>query len=367
MGKTFKPIGTGDRATTRTLLHEAIPITGTILSGVYGTWPDDGNIKNFTHGQFQSVYDYPYLSSSANHIFDVMVGLNPSGSALYEEHVTAGFTQYKKKRNNWNLCNSLQVGYSSSVSGGNYAVRAAESDLLLDKSGALNDIFVLGFSSLLVKDEIKKGSVSITLGTGSFPNPFNGGLDTRTFTDVNATATGAGTKTLQGGQYGVLVDTTTEITGGIVWYQGGQIWLSSSCFLADPGGRGNSDVQDFYATASSGVWTVDQQLVSGTISGSSDALRHRIQNVSFNNTTAINSQIFFCRAGHSDFNYSTNPTYLNKGKIRVKNNASDPPLTYITTVALYNGANEMVAVAKLSEPLKKTPENEITIRVRLDY
>ncbi len=186
MGKTFKPIGTGDRATTRTLLHEAIPITGTILSGVYGTWPNDDNVKNFTHGQFQSVYDYPYLSSSANHIFDILVGLNPTGSALYEKNVSAGFTQYKKKRNNWNLVSSLQVGYSASVSGGNYAVRAAEADLLLDKSGALNDIFVLGFSSLLVKDEIKKGSVSITLGTGSYGSPFLGRSsqnDTRTFTD----------------------------------------------------------------------------------------------------------------------------------------------------------------------------------------
>ena len=105
----------------------------------------------------------------------------------------------------------------------------------------------------------------------------------------------------------------------------------------------------------------------GTISGSADALRHRIQNVSFNNTTAINSQIYFCRIGHADYNYSTNPTYLNKGNIRVKNGASDQPIPYITTVGLYNAANELVAVAKLSEPLKKTPENEITVRVRLDY
>ena len=162
----------------------------------------------------------------------------------------------------------------------------------------------------------------------------------------------------------MLIDTTNEITGGIVWYQGGQIWLSSSAFHTSADGPG---VQDFYATGSSGVWTVDDQLQNGTISGSANALRHRIQNVSFNNTTAINSQIYFCRIGHADYNYSTNPTYLNNGKIRVKNVASDPPITYITTVGLYNAANELVAIAKLSEPLKKTPENEMTIRVRLDY
>jgi len=58
-----------DIVSTRTLLHEAIPLTGTIVSGTYS----DNNIKHYTHGMFQSVYDYPYLSSSANHIFDITV------------------------------------------------------------------------------------------------------------------------------------------------------------------------------------------------------------------------------------------------------------------------------------------------------
>ena len=56
-----------DVTTTRTLLHEVIPLTGTIASGTY----NENNILNYTHGMFQSVYDYPYLSSSANHIFDL--------------------------------------------------------------------------------------------------------------------------------------------------------------------------------------------------------------------------------------------------------------------------------------------------------
>ena len=61
----FKTLNDKDIVSTRTLLHEAIPITGTIVSGTYGV----GNIKTPAHGMFQSVYDYPYLSSSANHIF----------------------------------------------------------------------------------------------------------------------------------------------------------------------------------------------------------------------------------------------------------------------------------------------------------
>ena len=70
MATTFKTITANDVTNTRTLLHEAIPLTGTIASGTY----NDDNIKEFSHGMFQSVYDYPYLSSSANHIFDVTHG-----------------------------------------------------------------------------------------------------------------------------------------------------------------------------------------------------------------------------------------------------------------------------------------------------
>ena len=61
------------------------------------------------------------------------------------------------------------------------------------------------------------------------------------------------------------------------------------------------------------------------------------------------------------------PTYLSQSKIRVKERASDDPISYITTVGLYSPGNELLAVAKLSEPLKKTPANEFTLRVRLDY
>ena len=78
MATTYKPFNTDeDIVSTRTLLHEQIPLTGTIASGTYS----DNNIKNYSHGMFQSVYDYPYLSSSANHIYDLTFGYS-TGSIL---------------------------------------------------------------------------------------------------------------------------------------------------------------------------------------------------------------------------------------------------------------------------------------------
>ena len=108
-------------------------------------------------------------------------------------------------------------------------------------------------------------------------------------------------------------------------------------------------------------------LSEGPIEGLANGFRNRIYNISFNNTTELNSSIYFCRANHNEFNYSSSPTYLSASKIFVKENALDTPVSYITTVGLYSADSELLAVAKLSEPLKKDPTNEITLRVRLDY
>ena len=64
MATSFKTFLNSDIVTTKTLLHEAIPITGALVSGTYnGGKPNNVelNIKNYSHGMFQSVFDYPYL------------------------------------------------------------------------------------------------------------------------------------------------------------------------------------------------------------------------------------------------------------------------------------------------------------------
>ena len=71
---------------------------------------------------------------------------------------------------------------------------------------------------------------------------------------------------------------------------------------------------------------------ASTINVMNTGLRQRIYNISFNNTTELNSTIYFCRASHTDFNYSSNPTYLSGSEIRVKVRPSDTPVAYFTTV-----------------------------------
>ena len=348
-----------DVTTTRTLLHEAIPVTGTILSATYGTFPNEGNIKNFTHGMFQSVYDYPYLSSSANHIFDITMGYD-EGSAL---SASSGYTMQKKKINIYNQFAQVLLGYT----GSNNQVEIFESDLDYgDNDRQMKECFFLNFSRLLSKDQIKPGTFSLVLGAGSWETPF---ASLKTLTDASASIT-RGTKTTPGGEYGVLYSASSgDSRCGLVFYEAGIVVLTGSIFgtssvMAAAGA--DDTTEDFYHTGSTDyAW--QQQFVTGTMSGTCNALRHRVSNVSYNNTTEINSTIYFCRVPHNKYNYSSNPTYTSGSKIVVKNVASDLPVSYITTVGLYNSANELLAVAKLSEPLRKDPNNVITLRVRLDY
>jgi len=349
-----------DVATTKTLLHEVLPLTGTILSGTYESFPNDANVKNYSHGMFQSVYDYPFLSSSANHIFDLAVGYDESSPRSGSSSI-----QNSKKINMYNQFSQVLLGYTGSAN----TVRLFESDLTLDTINSMKEVVFVNFSRLLTKDEIKKGSFSISVKTGSYFSSvttsdfITGGI--ATYTDAAASNT-QGTLNTVGGDYGVL--TGSDGIGGIVFYQAGMAVLTASIFRSGSAVPSTRDVPGFYSDGGT-VWhTVDELLTGSSISGACDAFRQRIDNIQFNNTTEINSSVYFCRASHNKFNYSNNPTYLSSSSIRVKNNNKDnPPVSYITTIGLYNSSNELLAVAKLSEPLRKDPTNELTLRVRLDY
>jgi len=346
-----------DVSTTRTLLHEAIPLTGSIISGTYvefgGATDTATNTKNYTHGMFQSVYDYPYLSSSSNHIFDITVGYSDNSPLS-----SSGNPQNGKKINMYSQCAQIALGYD--LTGG---IDVFENDLVTaDDDGQMKEVFFLNFSRLLVKDSIKKGSFSITLGTGSWATPFGDGGSARTLTDASASQLGY---TAEGatGDWGLLYESPkTASAFGAVFYNLGIVAITASAF-----GAGVATINDLFYSSSGFVAGITGAWSDLPITASADAIRHRISNLSFNNSVEINSTIYFCRAPSSKFNYSLNPTYTTGSRIRVKNEATDTPRAFITTVGLYNASNQLIAVAKVSEPMEKKPGEEITYRVRLDY
>ena len=351
MATSFKALNSNDVSRAQTKLHEAIPVTGTILSGTYS----DNNIKNYSHGMFQSVYDYPYLSSSANHIIDLTAGWTPD-SVLSS---SANVVERNQKNDIYNEMSQVLAGYDSTGSilqldvSGNFASAVAA-----DK---IDEALVFNFARLLTKDEIQKqaNGFTMTLGVNStYATPFSKTLTVYDKDGINAKTNSPA------GEFKVLYATgsgfaaSSERPCGLLFYQAGVAVLTSSVFKSD-----FVDACEMDAAAE----PIDDILVSGSISSSCDAIRHRVSNISFNNTTELNSTIYFCRANNSEFNYSSNPTYLSSSQIRVKEISTDNPVSYVTTVGLYSEDNALLAVAKLSEPIKKTPAEEYTLRVRLDY
>ena len=364
MGTSFKNITADDVTTTRTLLHENIPLTGTLVSGTYGingsptAFPNEANIKNYSHGMFQSVYDYPYLSSSANHIFDITIGYS-SGSAI----AASTNSQHEKKRNIYNQMAQVLMG--NDVTG---AIQLFDQDGDITGGGTkLTSCIFLNFSTLLTKDEIKKGETTLQFLTGG-STPTGALSYANVITLVDASASTDYRINSPAGEYGILYKQHTTTALGLIYYQAGIAVLTSSVFNNMSGTHVAGAILPGRSSEDDGnIISVTGSFTGSTIRQVADQIRHRTHNISFNNTTELNSTIYFCRANHNEFNYSSNPTYLSASKVFVKENNLDVPVSYATTVGLYSADNELMAVAKLSEPLKKTPNNEITLKVRLDY
>ncbi len=85
-------------------------------------------------------------------------------------------------------------------------------------------------------------------------------------------------------------------------------------------------------------------------------------------TENVSTSHYFVRATNREFNFSNNPSFVtgSDGSFAESTFETDPR-TFITTVGLYNNANEMIAVAKTSQPIPKSFDKEVLIKVKLDF
>tara|TARA_R110002020_G_scaffold14313_5_gene50833 strand:- start:10864 stop:11955 length:1092 start_codon:yes stop_codon:yes gene_type:complete len=357
----FKTLDPNRIISEKKVLNESIPVTGTIVKGTYGTFPSETNIKNFTHEMFQAVYDYPYLSSSANHLLDLTAAQSSDTTGV------AATTGLADKNNIYRSLSQQYVGYDTN-----------QSPVPWNSSGVLNpdntwdpdkitNVVVMDFSRVLVKDEIKKGSFQLTLGTGSFAAPFVG---TKTLSDAYVSEGNLSSYKTNSpmGEYAFLQLGTgtspvpTKSDYGFIYYQAGTVVLINSTLTF------GTELTSGSAFTITTAQTPEQAAVSSSIKDIVNGVRAHVQNIQFNNTTELNSTSYFVNLAPNEFNYSNNPSFVSGSEIVVKNGlARNPSTTYLTTVGLYSADNQLLAVGKLSEPLKKTPANEISLKMRIDY
>lgn len=321
-----------DFAPLSTALNEAIQISGSIFSS-------STNVKQYKNvssgsnaidlgGYFQTVYDGAPTSALSSPLFDFTFGMTTGSS--YNVAATTTSSQTEKVKIHRQFA-ALLLGSADAK----FTINSTERD---------EAVFIV-FKRNLLKDELKKGTVSLVLNSS---------------TPTQYTASDAGAsqnfKQTVGGDYAALKYNGTGSEIGQVWYNAGVIVL-------------NPDLAWGAVASWSGSKTLINIQSSGTINQVVDGARTHIENIQVNNQTNLQSSVYFCRAYNNEFNYSSNPTFVDSnGLIRVASGSNVlTSQTYITTVGLYDENDNLLAIGKVNKPVLKSPQTEAILRLRLDF
>jgi hypothetical protein len=321
-----------DVSTQLSVVNEVIPLTGAFFSGTAFYTKSYENITSgsaVSGGFYETVFDGSPTSISSSALVDLTYG-HSSGSTNAQFAET--FLNTEKQRVYTQMAQLLLGSKDSLFNFGDVDYQ---------------DLFFFLFKRRIFKDEVKKGNTSFTLS-------LTGSGQTLTLTDAGAASTF--TEGPAGDEASLFSGSTAV---GKVYYNAGIVAIATGAFVA-----GGATGQPHW----SGSQTLNQVAISGNIDNVVDGVKNHIENLQFQNQTNLHSTIYFCRALNADFNYSTNPTFVDDdGRIVVTSGTDNQTRTYITTIGLYDINDNLLAVAKTSEPIKKSPDNEVIFRVKLSY
>jgi len=217
-----------------------------------------------------------------------------------------------------------------------------------------DDIYVININRANYKHNLKPGSLNLKIGTLEL-------------TDDSVTLTGSSTITNAGRQYNIVsgssgtrsgsltVQVTDSGSYGFFYPDSGFIVLNPGCLDAA---------------------VTDGGALLATAKASNNADNNHVKLLNAINTGAsfivdseekISSTYYFARARNYEYNYTTNPSFTDASGNVLINSMIDNPTVYITTIGMYNDNGDLLAVAKLSQPVTKDFTKETLVRVKLDY
>jgi len=408
---TFKTISDGNIQTTRNVLNQLVDFVAEDVSGsdtnntrkkfqvfVTGGF---GSSPGVTSSLFQTVFDQNYALQTSNELFDLTMGIfDGSETAITASGgTTITDSRGKKLYPSSTLMMREKTGIYSQFAQlllGNSAAQFTAPFSMATDSGTgafhneINEALFMPFKRLFTRDGIKRETFAMRFyqsasrsAADDYPytttNLWSGiSSGSVIFTDVGS---GASIETSpNGGGVGNIVNSsnTTE-TVGLMFYDygvavfdmkkilNGNQTMSGSIHAADsPTGTTmmtGSFIPDFVVSAS--IDQVLDHIASRRFGSGSETF------CTFQNNTLINSTLYFCRATADEFNFSSNPTYTDTtGRLVVIDSGQESlqkGFCFITTVGLFNANEELLAMAKLSRPVMKNDEKDLTFRVRLDF
>jgi len=280
---------------------------------------------------------YPYTSGIAKEYYGAAT---PRSGSEYVSHLYA----LKNTINHYQYVNP-QFQYSSSVR-----------DLDSVAAGLVN------IPTIFYGSQIKKGSINLRYY-------------------VSGTLVGQAKDKNRDGSIYSTYGTDSGSVIGLALYNEGFLILTGATSL-------DNAFQDSYLPANDNPrWVYFAQSISGTITAPSSSYILEMSGTSYNNTLTM-----FATAPKAHLNQSNNPSfvtyssssytatgsspfYVEPSKQLIKNVVSssyaDPTgsfekTTYISKVGIYDDDLNLIAIAKLATPVRKTAERDFTFKIKLD-
>ena len=419
----YKALSAQDIKTARSYLNQLVDIIQESVSGsntrkAYEVFVTGSGAASVTSSIFQTVFDQDFTLATANEMFDITFGLYASGGIVTGSPgysvdsagklVFAGNTlMMREKVQIYNQMAQTLLGDSAAQFVSPFTGGAT--------SDRIDAALFMPFKRLFARDKIKPETFAMKLypsaafdkvndSTGGINGP-NLNYPTASGSAMIITDAGAGAapEYTYGGTVGNLVKSTdTSKSVGLVFYDYGVavldmnkvFWsrqhmsgvISAVTSAATPAIAGTTIIGTSSAWYTSvGVGGVGNPSASFmpdfVVSGSIDDVVNHIASVrfgngtdtcvTFQNITTINSTLVFCEAAADEFNYSSNPTFTDdNGRVVVIDQGAETTqdtFTFVTTIGLYDAADNLLGVAKLSRPVEKNNQKKLSFRVRLDY
>jgi hypothetical protein len=387
---TFKEFAAEDVKSSRAYLNQLVDILQEDISGSttrkkYQVWVTGGLGPGVTSSLFETVFDQDFSLQTANPIFDLTVGLYSGSSVVLNSGYTidsAGKYLFPSQTLMMREKMDIYREFAQTLLGNANSQFSVVSGTT---EQGINEAMFLGFKRLFARDQVKRETFAIKLyvsAASTANNLAQPAASASIYTDISSSAN----KELSfGGQVSTIVDSSNvNYPVGLFYIDRGVAVLDMAKVFATQvsGAYISSSLRGTINAVNSGglapfTGSFNQLLASASIdnivdhiattrfSGSSQTA------MTFQNITNINSTLFFCRLSADEFNYSSNPTFTDSDNriivIDEGQEESQRSFTFVTSIGLYDAFDNLLGVAKLSRPVLKDDERDLTLKVRLDY
>ena len=236
---------------------------------------------------------------------------------------------------------------------------------------ASQQIYAININRARLKDRLDPGNFQLNLAKldGVVTNIYNTGSNVTVHTDNTITSLIDDSGDTQ--QAATQIGRTYNLVSGSIlngvyspktYY--GQVFPEQGVVIL------NADVMDsalgFGSVTGSNIDGDNAMKVFKSISGS--AVYNSDLGFAARNEERVQSTYYFVRAKNGEYNFSNNPSFVtgSNGAFKQPTFANNPK-TYITTVGLFNSNQELLGLAKLSQPILKSFANEVLVKVKLDF